>query len=343
MTDEERALPKLTRARLKRLSNWPEWDAASDKQLDAHHRDGALGKPIKISDLAKLLGCPPRLLCFHWTNVVKTDGTSKARACIDGSKKAAPWLCDDVPTYALCVDQSSMKLFFAFCVIYMMIVTYGDSENAFQQLPPPRKKCYMAVDKAYQSWYWKHFQILLEPNKYAIEVTGAIQGHPEAGRLWEDFIVSFIIKVLKFTMTGYERNLCRGIFRGELVFICRQVDDFAIGSTTTATAEALIQEINSHATTSSNGIGSPTSYGITNRYNGLDVHQTRDYIKISCKTYVTRLLPTHGWQTPSSSSSNRTDLVPLHPNVATRIATLSGPAEGMTDHSTLAKQVGFGY
>jgi hypothetical protein len=186
----------------------------------------------------------------------------------------------------------------------------------------------MAVDEAYQSWYLKRFKILLDPEQYAIEVTGAIQGHPEAGCLWEDFIVSFIIKKLKFTTTAHERNLYRGIFNGELVLICHQVDDFVIGSTTTATAEALIQAINSHATTSSNGIGQPTSYGITHRYNGLDVHQTRDYIKISCETYVHRLLATHVWQTPSLSSTDHPDLVPLHPDVATRIATLSGPAKG---------------
>jgi hypothetical protein len=122
MTDEEKQLPKLTRARLKRLSNWAEWDAAFDKQLDSHHRDGALGKPVKISDLAKQLGCRPKLLRFHWTNVVKPDGTRKARACIDGSKKSAPWLRDDVPTYSSCVDQSAMKLFYACCAIYLMIV-----------------------------------------------------------------------------------------------------------------------------------------------------------------------------------------------------------------------------
>jgi hypothetical protein len=45
MTDAERALPKLTRARMKKLDNWATWDLAFDKQLDAHHRDGALAAP----------------------------------------------------------------------------------------------------------------------------------------------------------------------------------------------------------------------------------------------------------------------------------------------------------
>jgi hypothetical protein len=329
MTDAERALPKLTRHRLKLLDNWDVWDAAFDKQLDSHHRDGALGQPISIADLIRQHGSRPPLLRFHWTNVVKTDGTRKARACIDGSRRAAPWLREDAPTYASCIEQPALKLFFALCALYCMIVSFGDSDNAYQQSPPPSKQCYMAVDEAYASWYFKRFNKCIDHSKFAIPVTGAIQGHPEAGRLWQDHIVSFLTgPTLRFTTTGHERNLYRGVFRGELILICRQVDDFAIGSTTSATAEALIQVINSHATTSSNGIGVPTVYGISNRYNGLDIHQTRHHIKLSCETYVQWLLSTHGWETPSPSSTDRPDLVPLHPDVATRIAVLTGPSEG---------------
>ena len=36
MTDEEKALPSFTRRRLMTLSNWPEWQAADDKQLNQH-------------------------------------------------------------------------------------------------------------------------------------------------------------------------------------------------------------------------------------------------------------------------------------------------------------------
>jgi hypothetical protein len=344
MTDAERALPKLTRHRLKKLDNWPDWDAAFDKQLDAHHRDGALGKPVLIADLIKKYGHRPRLLRFHWTNVVKNDGTRKSRACIDGSKRAAPWLRDDVPTYASCVEQPAMKLFYALCAIYLLIVTVGDSDNAYQQSPPPRKKCYMALDEAFISWFLKRFGLLLDPNLWAIPVERAIQGHPEAGRLWQDHIVSFITgPELRFTSTGHERNLYRGIFLGEVVLICRQVDDFAIGTSTPAVAEQLIAKINSFARTTSNGIGVPTSFGISIRYNGLDVHQTRHYIKLSCETYINRLLSTHGWETPSPNSSDRPDLVPLHPDVAARVALLVGPAEGTPEHHDLAQKVGFSY
>jgi hypothetical protein len=157
-------------------------------------------------------------------------------------------------------------------------------------------------------------------------------------------LISFITgPELRFTTTGHERNLYRGTFQGEVVLICRQVDDFAIGTSTPAVAEQLIAKINSFARTTSNGIGVPTSFGISNRYNGLDVHQTRHYIKLSCETYINRLLSTHGWETPSPNSSDRPDLVPLHPDVATRIALLVGPAEGTPEHHELAQKVGFSY
>jgi hypothetical protein len=67
MTDEERKLPKLTRARLQRLSNWSDWDASFDKQLDEHYRDGALGPPVLIANLVDSNGSRPPLLRFHWT------------------------------------------------------------------------------------------------------------------------------------------------------------------------------------------------------------------------------------------------------------------------------------
>jgi hypothetical protein len=221
---------------------------------------------------------------------VKTNGTRKARACIDGSRRAAPWLRVGVSTYASCIEQPAMKLFFAMCAIHCLLVTFGDSDNAYQQSPPPTKQCHMAIDEAYISWYFKRFGSPIDPSLYAIPVTGAIQGHPEAGRLWQDHIVFFLTgPTLNFTSTGHERNLYRGIFQNELILICRQVDDFAIGSTTTATAKSLIQVINSHAITTSNGIGVATPSGISYRYNGLDVHQTRNY-----KTYIQRLLSTHG-------------------------------------------------
>jgi hypothetical protein len=343
MTPEERALPKLTRHRLKKLPNWPDWDAAFDAQLDAHLRDSAIGEPV-LRPLTNSKGGPPNILRIQWSCCVKTDGRRKARACIDGSKRAAPWLRDTAQTYASCIEQPCMKLFFALCAILGFLVTYGDVDNAYQNSPSPTEPCYLEADDAYCSWYLKRTGKTIDPRTHVIPALRAIQGHPEAGRLWQDYILGILQSPpLCFTTTTHERNLYRGEIDGELVLVARQVDDFAIGSRSTATADRLIAIINSHVTTKNQGIGTPTTAGISHRYNGLDVHQTRTFIRISCETYIQRVLQTHGWDSPGPKETDRHDSVPLHPDVAAKIALLTGPPEGTLEFNVLATEMKFGY
>jgi hypothetical protein len=343
MTPEERLLPKLTRHRLKKLSNWPEWDAAFDAQLDAHYRDGALGDPVPRPK-TNSKGGPPNILQFQWSNCVKTDGRRKARACINGSKRAAPWLRDTAPTYASCIEQQCMKLFFGLCAFLEMIVLLGDVDNAYQNSPSPTEPCFLEADEAYCSWYLKRFGIVIDPQTHVIPALRAIQGHPEAGRLFEDFILKILQRPpLNFTTTVHERNLYRGEIDGKLVLVARQVDDFAIGCTCVETAKKLIEIINSRVTTKNQGIGTLTSSGLSHHYNGLDVHQTSRYIKISCETYIHRMLQTHGWESPGPKESDRPDSVPLHPDVASKIALLTGPAEGTPEYDNIAKEMKFSY
>ena len=46
MTNEERNLKSFTRKNLMKLSNWPEWQAADDKQLNSHFDAGTIGKAV---------------------------------------------------------------------------------------------------------------------------------------------------------------------------------------------------------------------------------------------------------------------------------------------------------
>ena len=102
MTEEERALPSFTRRRLMQLSNWPEWQAADDKQLNQHFDAGTIGKavPRPTKDPDK----PSQVFRIHWARLVKSSGVRKSRACLDGSKRAAPWLRMMVQTYSSCVE-----------------------------------------------------------------------------------------------------------------------------------------------------------------------------------------------------------------------------------------------
>ena len=112
----------------------------------------------------------------------------------------------------------------------------------------------------------------------------------------------------------------------------------AIATKVPSTAEKLINIINQHATTSSKGIGTPSDQGIRICYNGLDVHQMCDYIKISCETYIDCVLQTHGWETPGARESNRHDLVPITPDASNALMQLApGPMEDTPEHGALEK------
>jgi len=144
---------------------------------------------------------------MHWTFAVKDDSTRKAQATMDESKHAAPWLCEAVKTYASCIDQSSMKLFFALAMVHNKIVIIADTTNAYQQSPPPTKPCFLEINEAYWSWYLKKFGEDVDPDKYVIPLGRALQGHPKASALWEKMIVEILETVFGFKSTTHECNI----------------------------------------------------------------------------------------------------------------------------------------
>ena len=108
---------------------------------------------------------------------------------MDGSSRAAWWLRQDVPTYASCIEQPGMKLF-VLAAHEGTSVSFADTTNAFQQLPPPLKNCYVAVDEAYRDWYKAQYGVTLDINSHVLPLKKALQGHPEAGASFERLINS---------------------------------------------------------------------------------------------------------------------------------------------------------
>ena len=176
---------------------------------------------------------------------MKPDGTRKAHACIDGSKHAAPWLHQFTQTYASCVEQPCQCLFLAVAAAMGLVITIGDTTNAFQQSPPPTQKCFLQIDDMVWLWYQKRHNKDIDPSKYVIPLEHALQGHPEAGALWEKMIVGILEgPELGFMSTTHEHNLYCGKIDGEIILVCHQVDDFAIASKDPSTPEKLINIIN---------------------------------------------------------------------------------------------------
>jgi len=113
------------------------------------------------------------------------------------------------------------------------------------------------------------------------------------------------------------------------------VDDFAIASDTLAIANFIISKIDKHVSTSNKGIRT--------KYNGVDILQTCDYIKLYGKSYIDKVLLSHGWNEPSPNESSCHDIIPLSPNAVTCLQGLIGPLEGSKEHAEIEKKAKFSY
>ena len=84
---------------------------------------------------------------------------------------------------------------------------------------------------------------------------------------------------------------------GKKILFLRQVDDFAVACEDKETALRVIKEINDKMTIEVKQLGQIT------RFNGIDILQTRDYVKLSNQTYINKIVSKHPWIK---------DMTPLH-------------------------------
>ena len=324
---DEQALGSFTRRKLRKLTNWPEWHAAEAKQLNAMDKQGMYGEPVPA---------PPDsfVLRQHWTYSIKTDGTRKARNCCDGSNRAAPGLRAAAQTYASCVEQPCMRLFFALSSALGLTVLKTDANNAYANSPAPQVPTFVRIDDAYAEWYYTKHGIHLD-RSLVLPVLHALQGHPESGALWERHINGILAKH-GFKSTTHERNIYQATIDGQRVLICRQVDDLAVASADASLAKSIIASVGKSVDL--------TGDSILESFNGVDVEQTRDYIKISCTSYIERLLKSHGWDTgPPNESPYRAHIEPLSPSITQQLDTDIGPLENTPESAVLATKMSFSY
>ena len=341
MTPEERELKSFTRRNLMKLPNWDQWQAADDLQLDTHFKAGTIGHPVPrpLKDPTS----PSQVFRLHWARVVKSTGVRKSRACLDGSKRAAPWLRMLVQTYSSCVDLACLRAFIALAVNRGYYISFGDVENAYQQSPPPTIDCFLEIDDTIFDWYLRKFGKKLDKFKDVIPLYRALQGHPEAGVLWERMITDILINKMGFRNTTHEKNLYVGQIDGQEVLVCRQVDDFASAAADKTISEQFITKLRQHVEAEFAGMGMETPAGMYQRYNGIDVFQSRDSVIVSCESYLDRLFQTHGWEHPKFPEKEPTKAVPLNPASAAKLMQLEGPPEKSVEAKQLAQRHGFSY
>ncbi len=77
---------------------------------------------------------------FHsvWTYaIIAVDGRKKARWACDGSPRSGQAKILD-ETYANCVDQTSLRLFYAIAAVENLLILGADVSNAFAEALPPK-------------------------------------------------------------------------------------------------------------------------------------------------------------------------------------------------------------
>ncbi|KAG7357166.1 reverse transcriptase RNA-dependent DNA polymerase [Nitzschia inconspicua] len=305
ITPEARALGNLTRRKLKTLSIWDEWHAAEHKQLDQMASLVMFGTPCPL---------PPGgiILRPHWHS---------------------------------CVEQPVQRLFYALAARLGYRTYGGDVQDAFAHSPGPKIPTYVYIDNAYADWYFARFGTHLD-RRLVLLVLRSLQGHPESGRLWEEHINNILsCDELQFRHTTLDHTIYSTVYKSKKVLMLRQVDDFSIACDDRSIAIEIYDIIGRKLQLPGKD-NPPFKYlGLQTDYSGLDIEYTSTHIAISCSTYISRFLTTHGCDTPGAHESDTEhNATPLPPDAVHKMYDEPpGPPEGSPEHHALQDSQKFPY
>jgi hypothetical protein len=200
-------------------------------------------------------------------------------------------------------------MFYGITAAETLLVYGANVSNAFAKAPPPKQGFYIYSDCAFRKWWVCHLlQPPLNPGN-VIPVLSAMQGHLESPRLWEKHAVS-ILRDIELNPTVHKPCLYSSVINGNHVLLKQQVDDFAIAAPDKHTANILLNLIDKEL------LIPIKRQGYLDMYNGIDVQQTHDYIKISSSTFIKKIsekylstwmnnfTTTADWPTPLPSDPN---------------------------------------
>ena len=295
--------------------------------LDQYRGQGMFSDPLPLPSDANAL----RML---WTYILKICGTRKSRLVCNGNPRQKGTVTLG-HTYANSLEAASERLFWAITAQQGYIAIGADVSNAFAEAPPAKAPLYLYIDEAYREWWTEHLGLPPIPaDCNVVRDHNAIQGHPESPRLWEKHIHQ-ILKQLGLKATTQAPCVYTGQIEGQGVLFLRQVDDFAIAAQDITTAMTLIDRINAKMRIQIK------TMGIIDRFNGLDIHQTRNYIKLTCEKYLHKAMTAHKWVHEQPIAEKPTPL----PSDAAYIQTLeSAPRPNTTaEQAALRKEMGFNY
>ncbi len=220
-----------------------------------------------------------------WTYTIKeVDGRKKARCTCDGSTRGGQVRVLDF-TYANSPDHTCSCIFYAITAAENLLIFGADVSNAFAEAPPPKQGFISGRMLLFMLGGLFIWVVLLPPipHSHVIPILSAMQGHPEAPRLWEKH-ANKILCAIGLTPTTHEPCLNSIIINNHRVLLLRQINDFSVAAPLASTAAHIFDLVDDHLTIPLKRIG------LVTLFNGLDVTQTQDYVKISSSTYmITRI------------------------------------------------------
>ena len=313
---------QFTRKQLMSRPDFPQWQEAEFRQLDTHDSDRMFGDPCPRPSYAIVLRS-------IWSYSMKWDGTKKARHCGDGRPLRDDRFRRIEAIYTACVSQVGVKLFFALAALLNYVIYDLDAINAFGQAGELFQLVYLEVDQQYRDWYLNRKGKTI-PNGWVLPVKGSIQGHPDSGEVWQTKI-NDVIDSYGFTSTTHEPCLYRGKFKSEDLLLCRQVDDMLIAGQNAAAVMEFAKELSLKLKVTCGD--APSTH-----FNGLDILQTREGIRINCFTYIEKLRKAHGWNEISTKP-----LEPISPSKVKELEDTVGPPVDSKEGKLLQQKNGFNY
>ena len=323
---------KLTRRKLLQCSDWDDWRESEVKQLDQYESQQTFGPPQDLPPGANVLN-------LIWTYLIKDDGRKKARCVCNGSKnmRGTVTLAE---TYAASLEQTGSRIFWAATALNNFVSIGADAANAFAEAPAPVAPLYVRIDEPYRAWYqakYPHRSPI--PPGSVMRVQKALQGHPESPRLWAT-LIDKVIKHLNLQPCTHEPNLYFASDynqTGKKVLLLRQVDDFAISCEDKNTALEIIESINKSLTINVKELG------MISRFNGVDILQSRNFIKLSNETYIDKVLENHQKWLKNATPLPSIRPIPMRDNTEyIREIENSSPLDS-TEKDLLEEDIGFTY
>ena len=318
----------FTLKQLKQRPDWPEWRKSQFKQLQQYADQNMFGVPQPLPKGANAL-------YLLWTYVLKVNGIKKARCVCNGNRNRGAVTMGHI--FANALSPNAERLFWAIVAKEGLTAIGADVSNAFAEAPPPQAPFYVYVDEPFRDWWENELNKPPIPKGYVLRVNHALQGHPESPRLWEKHIDG-ILKKLHFKPTTHDPCLYHANINNKRILFLRQVDDFSIAAKDPQDAHAIIAQINAE-------LSIPVKdQGLVEWYNGVDVDQTKYYVRLHATTYFHKMLKNHGWFDMTTLATSSNTITPMHgDNDYIRRLEKAVPPEDASDQEQLCQEFGFRY